>query len=213
MSKSHSDTLPNFTKPLMSINILISHILTSTKCMTLPYTNEAIDFNRKNEYIYVLTNESWDIYRKNGRLLIHSATAPSIIGLAHLTSKPAVIIKPSAGAIIYRIEKNNFTELVSRENLWREVADVLLWAIHYFTLRDSNMIGVTAYQMIKYHLIVLNEMSLEQRITIITEKYITERTLLSRSRVMGILKILTERQHIIIKNGLLIYIRDLPQKI
>ncbi|NLS54159.1 helix-turn-helix domain-containing protein [Hafnia alvei] len=95
--------------------------------------------------------------------------------------------------------------------LWREVSIVLAWFIRLLSIRDEQLVGVTAYAMVRDKLLELWMESEESRMNISVYHFIQQRTLLGRSTILNILSALRKGKYIDMEKGKLIFIRQLPK--
>lgn len=170
-----------------------------------------IDFSKETHFIYLIESGKVGIYRRNDRLLIQEIQGPSILGLAFMFHKTGVVVMAQSEAVVYKIPREQALADIEKNGLWRDVAAILAWVTRSYTLRDASLVGLDAYQIIRQHLNLLIQIPIEDRFAITAAKYITDRTFISRSRVMEILKQLNLGGYITIKNGILISISHFPE--
>lgn len=169
-----------------------------------------IDLSKENPFLHLIKSGKVGIYRRSDRLLIQEIPAPWILGLAYMFHKTGVVILAHSEVVAYKIPREQALADIDKNGLWRDVAAILAWVTRSYTLRDASLVGLDAYQIIRHHLNLLVQIPIEERFTITAAKFITDRTFISRSRVMEILKQLNLGGYITIKNGILINISRLP---
>ncbi|MGK7245812.1 helix-turn-helix domain-containing protein [Buttiauxella agrestis] len=171
-----------------------------------------MDFNRDDEQVMLVEKGTIGFYRKSDRLLIHETQAPAILGLAHAFQHADVIAQAHTAMTLWYIPRESALESIETKGLWREVSLVLGRIIKAYVIRDTNLVAQDAYHIVRHHLGLLMALPIEDRYTTTAAKFITSRSMLSRSRVMDILKELSAGNYITIKNGILVNIEKLPDK-
>ncbi|BCG09189.1 helix-turn-helix domain-containing protein [Buttiauxella agrestis] len=175
--------------------------------------NEAFfDFKSNEQNILLIESGAFGFYRQNDRLLMQETFAPAIFGLVMVSHKPEVILFAHSKLSVKVVSRDSALRIIEQEGLWHEVAIVLGKIIKVYVERDMNLIARDAYHIIKHHLYLLMSLPVEERYSTTAVKFITNRSMLSRSRVMDILKKLNDGEYILIKNGILNKIHSLPEK-
>lgn len=168
------------------------------------------DFHKDVQNIVLIQSGSIGFYRKSDRLLIAETAQQSVIGLLHFSNKPDVMVVAHSSVKIKIVPRDIALEIIEKEGLWHEVAVVFGHMIKLYVERDLNFIARDAYHIIKHHLNILMALPVEERYETTAARFITNRSNLSRSRVMDILKALNDGGYIVIKNGILLKINSLP---
>lgn len=175
--------------------------------------NEAFfDFKNNEQNILLIESGAFGFYRQNDRLLMQESLAPAIFGLVMVSYNPDVILFAHSKLSAKVVPWESALRIIEQEGLWHEVVIVLGKIIKVYVERDMNLIGRDAYHIIKHHLNLLMLLSVEERYSTTAVKFITNRSMLSRSRVMDILKKLNDGEYISIKNGILNKINSLPDR-
>lgn len=151
-------------------------------------------------------------YRKSDHLLIHETISPAVLGLVHMFHKADVIAVALTKLTFQRIPREAALRIIEEQGLWREVSLVLGRIIKGFVVRDVNLVAQDAYHIVRHYLAELMALPVEERYATTAVKFITDRSMLSRSRVMDILKQLNTGDYITIKNGILVKLNNLPEK-
>ncbi|MCE0798783.1 helix-turn-helix domain-containing protein [Buttiauxella sp. S04-F03] len=170
------------------------------------------DFKCDEQNILLIESGTFAFYRQPDRLLIQETSAPAIFGLVMVPHKPDIIISAHSKLSVRSVPRESALRIIEQEGMWYEVAIVLGRIIKVYVERDINLIARDAYHIVKHHLNLLKSLPIEERYSTTAVKFITSRSMLSRSRVMDILKKLNDGEYIIIKNGILNKINFLPDK-
>ncbi|MFP2516983.1 helix-turn-helix domain-containing protein [Buttiauxella agrestis] len=210
MDRNHVQKNGSGKKIDTSIERCIS-IIGNGKNKKLYKTGDAfINLNDECHFLYLIESGVVGIYRKNDNLLIQEVEGPLVIGLAYLFHKADIIALAHSEISAYKINREDALLAIDKNSLWQDVATILARVTRSYALRDANIIGLNAYKVVRYHLELLIQLPAEQRLMLNAAKFISDRTFISRSRIMEILKQLNAGSYITIKNGILIRIKHLP---
>ncbi|WP_083967892.1 helix-turn-helix domain-containing protein [Buttiauxella brennerae] len=212
MDKQFSSLLDVDIHYSTALEKLFSALMPLAEKKRLKRNDVFLDFKQDDEQLLLIETGNVGYYRKSDRLLIHETQAPAILGLAHAFQKVDVIAQAHTSMVVGYISRETALKIIDQKGLWREVAVVLGRIIKGYMVRDTNMVAQDAYHIVKHHLGLLMALTIEDRYAITAAKFITSRTMLSRSRVMEILKQLGAGNYITIKNGILVSIEKLPDK-
>lgn len=173
-----------------------------------------VELNNHPELMTIILHEGMiAIYRSKDHLLMRYSQGPMILGMNDLININENMYIKSLGDIRYEIiPMAQFNEIIDRENLWKEVAHILMYGIKRLVQAHQTTAGLTTYELIKNNLFNLMQESNEIRLNISASDYIREKTHLSRSRVMKILGELKIGGYIEIKRGTLMKVNKLPQE-
>lgn len=162
---------------------------------------------------YLILEGSVAIFRRNNNMLLSTANSPGVFGLANMTDiffdDYFKTIKPCKIGILTTAKA---AEVIEEKLLWGVVSRHLA----YLYSRLYNHIlppgAPTAYESICHQLLALmnEEESFRARVT--AERYIRDKTQLSRSGVMRILADLKAGGYVEMEEGKLIKIHRLPAK-
>lgn len=202
------------SKPHAAINSLMSNAITLGNEKILKKGCVFSDFSKRGDDVFFITSGKVGVYRKSDRLLIQEGEAPTITGIVNLFhQQESIILKAHSELCVIKIPGAGLIDVIESQNLWHDVADILAWMIYCYNTHYTQQVGLNSYQIVKYHLLLLNKRPLAERFTTTAVKFITDRTLLSRSGVMNILKRLDLNGYIIVDNGRLVSIINLPDNL
>ena len=192
---------------------LISHLL--PECTTRHTARgERLDLEVEGQGMcYLILEGTVAIYRKSDNMMLSTARSPALFGLANLTDIYFNdYIKTVGPCLIGTLTAERVNEIIKEKALWGLLSKQLTFV--YSRLYNNVMPqGVpTAYEMIRQQLIKLMEEDESYRSSVTAERYIREKTQLSRSGVMRILADLKTGGFIEIDEGRLIKINKLPAR-
>ncbi|WP_230351658.1 winged helix-turn-helix transcriptional regulator [Lelliottia sp. WAP21] len=162
---------------------------------------------------YLIIEGSVAIYRSSDNMLLSTSTSPGVFGLANLTDvyfdDYLKTIKPCT---IGFIDTQTANTVIKEKGLWKLVSDHLM--VIYDRLYHHIMPrgAATAYDMVRQQLFELMNEEESFRHDITAERYIREKTHLSRSGVMRILADLKAGGYVEMEDGVLMKIHKLPAK-
>jgi hypothetical protein len=149
------------------------------------------------------------VYRALDHLLIVTAPTSSIVGLG---GQNGIYILTSESCKIATLTLAEFHRYMEELGLWETLAKCMIMSnkklLHYSEILSAP----TAYQIICNQLLELMREPLATREKIAVERYIRDKTHLSRSSIMKILADLRVGGYVTIENGRLQEIHYLPQK-
>ncbi|HID8743623.1 TPA: helix-turn-helix domain-containing protein [Enterobacter mori] len=164
-------------------------------------------------YCYLILNGRAAFHRQSDDLLMATITAPSVIGIANLQQMLMDgYIKTLVPCDISILKMEAVYDLVNANQLWEPLAKHMMIIAGKLFESSKQLSAPSAYDIVRAQ---LNELSNEEhaiRNNITAEKYIRDKTHLSRSGVMRILAGLKEGGYIEIHRGKLIKIVKLPEK-
>lgn len=162
---------------------------------------------------YLILEGTIAIYRSSDSMMLSTARSPALFGLANLTdiyfNDYLVTVSP---CLIGSIPTEQVADIIKEKGLWGLLSKQLMFV--YSRLYNNVMPqgAPTAYEMIRQQLIKLIEEDESYRSSVTAERYIREKTQLSRSGVMRILADLKTGGFIEMEEGRLIKINKLPAK-
>lgn len=162
---------------------------------------------------YLILEGTIAIYRSSDSMMLSTARSPALFGLANLTdiyfNDYLVTVSP---CLIGSIPTEQVADIIKEKGLWGLLSRQLMFV--YSRLYNNVMPqgAPTAYEMIRQQLIKLMEEDESYRSSVTAERYIREKTQLSRSGVMRILADLKTGGFIEMEEGRLIKINKLPAK-
>lgn len=192
---------------------LISHLLSD--CTThRAARGERLDLQVNGQGMcYLILEGTIAVYRRSDDMLLSTARSPAVFGLANLTdiyfNDYLMTISP---CLIGTLTTQRLNDIIQEKALWGLLSKQIIFA--YSRLYNNVMPqgAPTAYEMIRQQLVKLMEEDESYRQSVTAEKYIREKTHLSRSGVMRILADLKTGGFIEMEEGRLIKINKLPAK-
>ncbi|MEH3773002.1 helix-turn-helix domain-containing protein [Enterobacter asburiae] len=192
---------------------LISHLLSD--CTThRAARGERLDLQVNGQGMcYLILEGTIAVYRRSDDMLLSTARSPAVFGLANLTdiyfNDYLMTISP---CLIGTLTTQRLNDIIQEKALWGLLSKQIIFA--YSRLYNNVMPqgAPTAYVMIRQQLVKLMEEDESYRQSVTAEKYIREKTHLSRSGVMRILADLKTGGFIEMEEGRLIKINKLPAK-
>ncbi|MBL5913602.1 helix-turn-helix domain-containing protein [Enterobacter asburiae] len=192
---------------------LISHLLpeSTTRCAA---RGERLDLQINGQGIcYLILEGTVAVYRKSDDMMLSTARAPAVFGLANLTdiyfNDYLMTFSP---CLIGTLTTERLNDIIQEKALWGLLSKQIIFA--YSRLYNNVMPqgAPTAYEMIRQQLVKLMEEDRSYRLSVTAERYIREKTQLSRSGVMRILADLKTGGFIEMEEGRLITINKLPAR-
>ncbi|UAN23973.1 helix-turn-helix domain-containing protein [Enterobacter sp. JBIWA003] len=192
---------------------LISHLLPD--CTTRHIARgERLDLQVNGQGMcYLILEGTVAIYRKNDDRMLSTARSPAVFGLANLTDIYFNdYLKTVSPCLIGTLTTERVNAIIKEKALWGLLSQQLVYV--YSRLYNNVMPqgAPTAYEMIRQQLIKLMDEDESYRGSVTAERYIREKTQLSRSGVMRILADLKTGGFIEMEEGRLIKINKLPAK-
>ena len=162
---------------------------------------------------YLILEGTIAVYRRSDNMMLSTARSPAVFGLANLTDIYfSDYLKTVSPCLIGTITTERVNAIIKEKALWGLLSQQLMYV--YSRLYNNVMPqgAPTAYEMIRQQLMKLTEEEEGYRLSVTAEKYIREKTHLSRSGVMRILADLKTGGFIEMEEGGLIKINKLPAK-
>lgn len=167
---------------------------------------------RGGDYIYILTSGRVELCNSNNNLTIVDINRPAVLWGGDSDSD-CLLIRAASDSILYRIDSVNFINLISHNNLWKEISMIFAWYIGVYISRECvfSKMG-NNYDMVKFYLEELWENNKENLDRISIFSFIRGRVLVSRSSLNNILKDLSKGGYIKTSRGKLLFLKKLPQR-
>ncbi|MCK6895162.1 helix-turn-helix domain-containing protein [Enterobacter bugandensis] len=192
---------------------LISHLLPDSTTRRTA-RGERLDLQINGQGMcYLILEGTVAIYRRSDDMMLSTARSPALFGLANLTDIYFNdYLKTVSPCLIGTLTTERVNEIIKEKALWGLLSKQLMFV--YSRLYNNVMPqgAPTAYEMIRQQLIKLMEEDESYRSSVTAERYIREKTHLSRSGVMRILADLKTGGFIEMEEGRLIKINKLPAK-
>ena len=175
---------------------------------------QRFDFQQSGQGIcYLILEGSVAVYRSGDDLLLAIANAPAVFGLANLTDiyfdDYLKTVKPCKIGILTASETS---EIIARDALWDLLSRHMMYVYNRLYHHIMPIGTPNAYEMIRHQLLELMSEDEAFRHSITAERYIRDKTRLSRSGVMRILADLKAGGYVEMEDGRLIGIHKLPAK-
>lgn len=140
--------------------------------------------------------------------------APAILGFITLLSSAVDFrIYTLFESEIAVISREKAFSVIAEKNLWETYAKHAEIVANRLYLQNMFITAPTSYEILRHLLIDFINQPVNIRHSITVERYVCERSKLSRSGVLKILAKLKEGNHIVIEKGILIGINDLPEEL
>lgn len=162
---------------------------------------------------YLILEGTVAIYRRSDNLMLSTAKSPAVFGVANLNDLFFDdYLKTVSPCTIGTLSTEQLNTIIQEKALWGLLSNHLMFM--YSRLYNTIMTkgAPTAYEMIRQQLFLLMNEDDTYRLGITAERYIRDKTQLSRSGVMRILADLKTGGFIEIEEGRLIRINKLPAR-
>lgn len=165
----------------------------------------------KHKMCFVLIQGTCRILRTRDSLIYATIESPSIVGLsAFFNTSQTLVLQPRSGTEYIYMPLNDFLKNIDDNDLWRKLSFILLFTNFRYNDYLVRNNCVPTYKLICNNLLALDSEVFEIKATTSVVKYILDRTVLSRSCVMGVLSELRKGNYIVMHKGMLIKINKLP---
>ncbi|MBB1201113.1 Crp/Fnr family transcriptional regulator [Enterobacteriaceae bacterium 89] len=192
---------------------LVEHLLPYAELKKYP-ARKKLFFNTKNEqFCYLLIDGQATLHKEENNLVLATLSPPALIGLAHLPNQSIQgYIKPVTACDIGVLTIGKVHEILAEKNLWQMTAQHMIFLFNKLYAINQNLTVSTSYGQVKAQLLELLNEDSAIRDNLTAERYIRDKTNLSRSGVMRILSALKEGGYIETHRGILKKINSLPDK-
>lgn len=143
-------------------------------------------------------------YRVNDNILINYITAPYVLGLTGVLKTEMVYIRTLTDVELGVISIESATDLIERNNMWKEVALYISEIIIGLANYHNNTMGRPTQDLIEYLINKLLSEPLEIRSNTVVADYILDKTNLSKSTIMKTLAIFKEQGRLESERGVLV---------
>lgn len=168
---------------------------------------------RSHPCVFFLEEGRASLRLKSSGRIIADFSAPAILGIELLSGiSPDTTVAVQGSARFLQVQADELAAEVSRMGMWLEVARMTAENAHH--VRDALAVSAfgTSYQIVRHHLIALNNSTDGSMKTESFNRYISERSKVSRSTLHKIIKSLKIGQYIDTNRGTLIELRrNLPE--
>lgn len=162
---------------------------------------------------YLILEGTVAIYRRSDNLMLSTAKSPAFFGVANLNDIFFDdYLKTVTPCKIGTLPTAQLNVIIQEKGLWGLVSNHLMFMYNrlYHTIMPNG--APTAYEMIRQQLMLLMSEEESYRRGITAERYIRDKTQLSRSGVMRILADLKAGGYVEMEEGRLLKINKLPAK-
>lgn len=166
-----------------------------------------------SKYIHIIVSGEVEFRRESDELCVFSVEGPCIYGLSSMfghSSHMYGLVR--SNTVVRSIPKDEFTRLISENNLWEDLTRLLSWYILLMSKRDDILVARSAYSVVREFLYEINELKVNHQRDINIYDYIQEYTNLARSTIIKILSDLKKGQYIVVEKGRLLNLTYLPEK-
>lgn len=210
------DLLIPMSKPTEAINKLIAIFRTESVPLEIGGKEDVLNLNpdEGESQVILVLDGALNIYRTADNLRFVRAAAPNLFGMQGSPFRYNLYqFRSEKGSVLETLPFSRAMELVSENQLFREVLDFQTYLSDFQAYRTNLLISKSTYQIVCAFLFELEMMPPEQRLRTSVFNYIHEHTHLARSGVMKILSDLRQGEYINIENGKLIAIlKKLPRE-
>jgi len=162
-------------------------------------------------YCYLLLEGEFGIYRKSDHRMLAIVSSPTILGITGLvTANTSIYMKALVPAVAGRVPLEVVQHTIQEQNLWETLSRHLMLLADRLYVSAEQLSAPTAFDMVCTQLTELMREHDDIRENITAERYIRDKTELSRSRIMHILSELKKSGHIDIQKGILLSVGTLP---
>lgn len=162
---------------------------------------------------YLVLKGRCTIHRKSDDLLISTLTGPALIGLSNLQRLEVdAYIKTLVPCDIASLKMTDVYDIIVSNDLWEVVAKHMMVLAGKLFHSNEQLSAPSAYDIVRAQLNELINEAPSIRENITAERYIREKTHLSRSGIMRMLAALKGGGFIELHKGILVNIAKLPAK-
>jgi len=163
---------------------------------------------------YLLRSGAVNICADPNDRVVGIQSAPAILGFLTLLSNAVDFrIYTILESEIAILPKEKAFNIIARKNLWEMYARHVELVANRLYFQNMFISAPTSYEILRNLLIDFINQPESIRSTITIERYVCEKSQLSRSGVLKILAKLREGNHIVVEKGILIKINGLPKEI
>ncbi|SAF53236.1 helix-turn-helix domain-containing protein [Enterobacter kobei] len=198
--------------PSLYAGELVEKLLPHTPFKSYPARRTLYISSNNANFCYIIAEGKVELCREDS-IVIAIGKAPLVLGLGSITNMyEGMFIRTLTTCKIGMLSAQEALGLIEKEDLWRPLANhMLIIAAKLYTV-GMQLSAPTTYEIICSQLHELMSEDESVRGSITAERYIRNKTPLSRSGVMKILSSLKSGGYINIEQGKLISIGVLPKK-
>ncbi|MGN7790326.1 helix-turn-helix domain-containing protein [Enterobacter sp. 22452] len=199
-------------KPTEEICSLLSVLLPhTTPLFAMP--NQRFHFHRDGRMLCYLIDGGCLAVHRSDSSVISTVSGPFILGLSHLhLPSDTCYLRTHEAMNISVMPVDEVLEKLNEYGMWRELSHLLMFISGQYLRRDVRTATSSSYEKIRTAMIDLDNEPEAIRKKTTTASYIQERTHLSRSHIMKIIRELKKGGYIATSRGILLSISQLPVK-
>ena len=164
-------------------------------------------------YMHVVVSGEVEIRRSSDELSMFILRNQGCLGVSAIYNNATYMYGLARTPTVIRtIKKADFERLISENNLWPELTQMLVWYITLLSKRDDVLVARSAYSVVREFLLEINDLIVQHKRDVNVYDYIQEYTNLARSTIIKILSDLKKGQYIVVEKGRLITINNLPER-
>ncbi|MCV2532222.1 helix-turn-helix domain-containing protein [Enterobacter wuhouensis] len=186
--------------------ILVEQLSPYAKTKEYPVRVRIYLKEQNEQQCILLLKGALEVHRLDDDLIVTTINAPSMIGL----SVRDVYVVTAQPCRLATLSLDRAHSLIAEKDLWSTLAMHLQVINSKLFAYSKRLSAPTAYEMICHQLHELMSEPETFRTSITAERYIREKTHLSRSGVMKILSTLKNDEAIVLNDGRLVEIKHLP---
>lgn len=197
-----------------SLNLLIEKLSPRLDFMSYPAGKRFVFTPEKNSCCYFVRAGIISLYRQPNDVLVELIEAPMLLGTVPLppSSQFSYTVKVSETADIAILELDQLYSLLTELQLWEHFARHMQVMASVMTDMLFKHVSVSVFELVRTQLYELMDQNVKIRNSISAEKYIRSKTRVSRSSVMRMLSDLKAGGYIVIENGILKAINNIPAR-
>jgi CRP-like cAMP-binding protein len=162
-------------------------------------------------YCYLVLKGHLGVFRKSDNRMLAVITYPSIMGIAGLvTGKSTIYLKALTPSTVGKVSLEIVQFTIQECNLWEPLSKHMMLLSERLYVSGEQLTAPTAFQIVCKQLMELMGEDISIRGQITAERYIRDKTELSRSKVMDVLSELKRNGSIELNKGILMNINSLP---
>lgn len=199
-------------QPSEFVPLLIEHLKRNAEIKHI-LARRRLGFQLKGEsFCYLIIKGNGTIHRSRDDLLMSTFTAPALLGLDNLYRREIdAYIRTLVPSDIVTLKMADVHNIISENQLWEPVAKHMMIVCGKLFRSHEHLSAPSAYQIVRAQLNELFNEKPEIRENMTAERYIRDKSHLSRSGIMRILAALKEGGFIELDRGVLKNIIKLPE--
>ena len=200
-------------KPVKHIQNIIDYTSPYSSSLLVP-RGGILDYMSDNiQHCYFLLEGSITLNRRWDGMVLNSQQYPFISGVSHqLSCGDNLYVRTAESSRLCKMPLERFNLLIEKYALWESFCYLLIYTTSSIYEQCSAVSQMSSSEIVMYHLRQLMLEPSRIRNSMTAAGYIMDKTLLSRSGIMRILRQLREAKCIILERGILVGINHLPTK-